>query len=143
MRGMNSETVDLIYLDPPFNSNRDYAAPIGSEAAGAAFKDTWTLSDVDEAWHREIAEKARRSQIEQAGPLPVRENGSVGHGRFRSGKGWKRAAGSGVEKSSSRFLEGSASVQVVVESARGNAAEFAADIGYRACLVGHEVLGVA
>ena len=41
MRGMNSESVDLIYLDPPFNSNRDYAAPIGSEAAGAAFKDTW------------------------------------------------------------------------------------------------------
>ena len=53
MRGLNSETVDLIYLDPPFNSNRDYAAPIGSKAAGAAFKDTWTLSDVDEAWHLE------------------------------------------------------------------------------------------
>ena len=56
MRGLNSQTVDLIYLDPPFNSNRDYAAPIGSEAAGAAFKDTWTLSDVDLAWHGEIAE---------------------------------------------------------------------------------------
>ena len=56
MRGLNSEIVDLIYLDPPFNSNRDYAAPIGSEAAGAAFKDTWTLSDVDLAWHGEIAE---------------------------------------------------------------------------------------
>ena len=56
MRGLNSETIDLIYLDPPFNSNRDYAAPIGSEAAGAAFKDTWTLSDVDLAWHGEIAE---------------------------------------------------------------------------------------
>ncbi len=57
MRGMNSASVDLIYLDPPFNSNRDYEAPIGSEAAGAAFKDTWTLSDVDEAWHGEIADK--------------------------------------------------------------------------------------
>ena len=43
MRGMNSETADLIYLDPPFNSKRDYAAPIGSEAAGAAFKDTLGL----------------------------------------------------------------------------------------------------
>ena len=50
MRGMNSETVDLIYLDPLFNSNRDYSAPIGSEAEGAAFKDTWTLSDVDAEW---------------------------------------------------------------------------------------------
>ncbi len=57
LRGMNSECVDLIYLDPPFNSNRTYAAPIGSEAAGAAFKDTWTLSDVDEAWHGEIADR--------------------------------------------------------------------------------------
>ena len=50
MRGMNSESVDLIYLDPPFNSKANYAAPIGSEAAGAEFKDTWTLSDVDAAW---------------------------------------------------------------------------------------------
>ena len=50
MRGMNSESVALIYLDPPFNSKANYAAPIGSEAAGAAFKDTWTLSDVDITW---------------------------------------------------------------------------------------------
>ena len=57
MRGMNSESVSLIYLDPPFNSNQNYSAPIGSEAAGAAFKDTWTLSDVDEAWHGEIADR--------------------------------------------------------------------------------------
>ncbi len=57
MRGMNSASVDLIYLDPPFNSNQNYAAPIGSDAAGAAFKDTWTLDDVDLAWHGEIAEQ--------------------------------------------------------------------------------------
>ena len=50
MRGMNSASVDLIYLDPPFNSNVNYSAPIGSQAAGAAFKDTWTLSDVDIEW---------------------------------------------------------------------------------------------
>ena len=57
MRGMNSESVDLIYLDPPFNSNRTYEAPIGSQAAGTAFKDTWTLNDLDEAWHGELAEQ--------------------------------------------------------------------------------------
>lgn len=56
MRGMDSESVDLIYLDPPFNSKRNYAAPIGSKAAGAAFKDTWTLSDLDEAWQGIIAQ---------------------------------------------------------------------------------------
>ena len=51
LRGLNSGTVDLIYLDPPFNSNADYAAPVGSKAAGAAFKDTWSLSDINLAWH--------------------------------------------------------------------------------------------
>ena len=50
LRGINSASVDLIYLDPPFNSNANYAAPIGSAAAGAEFKDTWTLTDVDVAW---------------------------------------------------------------------------------------------
>ena len=50
LRGMNSDTVDLIYLDPPFNSNANYAAPVGSKAAGAAFKDTWTLDEIDEEW---------------------------------------------------------------------------------------------
>ena len=48
MRGMDSLTVDLIYLDPPFNSNKTYSAPIGSQAAGAAFKDAWPLDDVKE-----------------------------------------------------------------------------------------------
>ncbi len=56
LRGMNSESVDLIYLDPPFNSNKTYAAPIGSKAAGAAFKDTWTLDDVDLAEHGLLAD---------------------------------------------------------------------------------------
>ncbi len=28
MHGMNSESVDLIYLDPPFNSNRTYSDAI-------------------------------------------------------------------------------------------------------------------
>ena len=50
LRGMNSASVDLIYLDPPFNSKANYAAPIGSKAAGAEFKDTWGLSDVDAEW---------------------------------------------------------------------------------------------
>lgn len=50
LRGFNSDSVDLIYLDPPFNSKANYAAPIGSQAAGAAFKDTWSLSDVDAEW---------------------------------------------------------------------------------------------
>ena len=57
MRGMDSATVDLIYLDPPFNSNRTYSAPIGSQAAGAAFKDAWTLSDIDLVEHQLLKEE--------------------------------------------------------------------------------------
>ena len=54
---MNAECVDLIYLDPPFNSNKTYEAPVGSAAAGAAFKDTWSLSDLDVAWMGLIADE--------------------------------------------------------------------------------------
>ena len=69
MRGVTSESVDLIYLDPPFNSNRAYEAPIGSEAAGSAFKDAWTLDDVDVAWIGLIADRepALARIIESAG----------------------------------------------------------------------------
>ena len=74
MRGMNSESVDLIYADPPFNSNRNYAAPIGSEAAGAAFKDTWTLSDIDVSWMGIIADQ-------HPGVYKVIEAASVAHGK--------------------------------------------------------------
>ena len=70
LRGMNSDCVDLIYLDPPFNSNRNYAAPVGSTAAGAAFKDTWTLSDLDVAWMGLIAdEQPAMYQVLQAAGL--------------------------------------------------------------------------
>ncbi len=58
LRGMNSECVDLIYLDPPFNSNRTYEAPIGSQAAGAAFRDAWTLDLIDVHEHGELADRS-------------------------------------------------------------------------------------
>jgi len=57
LSGMNSESVDLIYLDPPFNSKRMYSAPVGSKAAGASFKDMWTWKDVDEYYLDTLAER--------------------------------------------------------------------------------------
>ena len=67
MRGMDSETIDLIYLDPPFNSNRNYKAPIGSPAEGAEFKDIWTDEDIKYEWHGVIAaEHEELYQIIQA-----------------------------------------------------------------------------
>ena len=56
LNGMDSETVDLIYLDPPFNSKRLYKAPVGSKAAGTSFKDMWTWKDVDESYLDKLVE---------------------------------------------------------------------------------------
>ena len=57
LSGLNSESVDLIYLDPPFNSKRMYSAPVGSKAAGASFKDMWTWKDVDEYYLDTLADQ--------------------------------------------------------------------------------------
>jgi site-specific DNA-methyltransferase (adenine-specific) len=55
--GMNSEIVDLIYLDPPFNSKRMYSAPVGTKAAGASFKDMWTWDDINDAYLDKLIDK--------------------------------------------------------------------------------------
>lgn len=57
LRGMETASVDLIYLDPPFNSNRTYETPIGSEVAGATFRDPWSLDNLDQKWHNDIADQ--------------------------------------------------------------------------------------
>lgn len=55
-----SESVDLIYLDPPFNSKRNYNVylntPKGhqSDAQITAFEDTWTWNDQTEVEYSEI-----------------------------------------------------------------------------------------
>ncbi len=50
LRGMDSQSVDLIYLDPPFNKNQSFHAPIGTFAEGASFKDIWYEEDNKEEW---------------------------------------------------------------------------------------------
>ena len=51
LRGMNSESVDLIATDPPFNKGRDFHATPDSLAAGARFQDRWSWeADVHEDW---------------------------------------------------------------------------------------------
>ncbi len=56
LNGMDSESVDLIYLDPPFNSKRTYAAPVESKSAGASFKDMWNWDDVNIAYLERLYE---------------------------------------------------------------------------------------
>lgn len=57
LRGIDSETIDLIYLDPPFNTKKQYRAPIGTRAEGAEFKDIWTDEDIKHEWVGEIAQQ--------------------------------------------------------------------------------------
>lgn len=57
LRGFNSDMVDLIYLDPPFNKNRAFEAPIGSPAEGSGFKDIWTMDDVKAIEHGMLAKE--------------------------------------------------------------------------------------
>ncbi|MBM3328682.1 MAG: site-specific DNA-methyltransferase [Calditrichaeota bacterium] len=47
---ISDESVDLIYIDPPFNSKRDYNIIYdGATAQAEAFKDTWSL----QSWQNE------------------------------------------------------------------------------------------
>lgn len=61
-RYIKDETVDLIYLDPPFKSNQDYnvlfAERNGSRAAAQikAFKDTWRWDQAAAVSYREVVE---------------------------------------------------------------------------------------
>ena len=56
MQGMDSNCVDLIYLDPPFNSNRNYIANEWSYAKDANFTDTWKLDNIEMNWYSDIEE---------------------------------------------------------------------------------------
>ncbi len=56
MQGINDGVIDLIYLDPPFNKNKVFAAPIGSSAEGASFKDIFREEDLKEEWLLTIKE---------------------------------------------------------------------------------------
>ena len=57
MRGMNSESVDLIATDPPFNKGRDFHATPDSLASGAKFQDRWSWErDVHETWADQITD---------------------------------------------------------------------------------------
>ncbi|HEU5276826.1 MAG TPA: site-specific DNA-methyltransferase [Xanthobacteraceae bacterium] len=53
-----SESVDLIYLDPPFNSDRNYNVIYKqSQAQHDAFRDTWSWDDAAESAYHELTER--------------------------------------------------------------------------------------
>ena len=69
MRGMADETVDLVYLDPPFNSNKNYKivfrGPSGLKpnAYLPAFEDVWVWDDVSEGILEEMLIENRGQAI--------------------------------------------------------------------------------
>lgn len=69
---VESESVDLVYLDPPFNSNRTYNVLFGhktgndSNAQIQAFDDTWTWSQDDEALLRELVTGGAPTRVADA-----------------------------------------------------------------------------
>jgi site-specific DNA-methyltransferase (adenine-specific) len=63
-RHIKEESVDLVYLDPPFKSNQDYNVLFkekdGTDAASQfkAFEDTWEWNQASAAMYEEIVESA-------------------------------------------------------------------------------------
>ncbi len=55
LRGINSETIDLVATDPPFNKGRDFHATPDSLASGAKFHDRWSWEkDIEGEWIDQI-----------------------------------------------------------------------------------------
>src|ERR1700757_3786753 len=56
-RRIASGSVDLVYLDPPFNSDRTYNLVYkGSQAHERAFVDSWTWDDSAQSSFRELTD---------------------------------------------------------------------------------------
>jgi adenine specific DNA methylase Mod len=78
---IKDETIDLVYLDPPFKSNQDYnvlfAEQDGTRAAAQikAFEDTWRWDQAAAAAYQEVVEGGGRvSQVMQAFRLALGDN---------------------------------------------------------------------
>ena len=64
LRSLNSESIDLIATDPPFNKGKDFHATPGSLAKGAKFQDRWSWeNDVHEEWIDQIKDDHPRLML--------------------------------------------------------------------------------
>ena len=55
LRCLNSDSMDLIYVDPPRNTGELLQSPRGSRSRGFRFEDKWTADDANQKWEDEIA----------------------------------------------------------------------------------------
>ena len=56
LKGLNSNSVDLIATDPPFQKGKDFHATPDSLSAGAGFQDRWKWTAEHLAWTNQITE---------------------------------------------------------------------------------------
>ncbi len=117
MQDMPAGSVDLIYLDPPFNSNRAYNAIYRDETGRPlpdqieAFCDLWELDIERERVIRDLPAAMRAAGIDGAGteswrscaiglrgrnPAPVRRPARPAKGRLRAGVGPGTGSGPGA-----------------------------------------------
>ena len=87
---MNSESVDCIATDPPFNSKRAYNAPLGSRTAKQRFDDRWRWDEVTDEWqdvlatdHPAIKELIEAAAVIEGGAVD-RRTGKISTGRTKN-----------------------------------------------------------
>lgn len=72
-RHIKDETIDLIYLDPPFKSNQEYNILFEerngsrSKAQIKAFEDTWRWDQGTAKTYQDVVERARKGFQDYAG----------------------------------------------------------------------------
>ena len=76
-RHIKDESVDLVYLDPPFNSNQSYnvlfAQKDGTRAAAQirAFEDTWHWDQTAATAFEEVVERGSAARLVNVGAAAV------------------------------------------------------------------------
>lgn len=56
LESMDDECIDLVYLDPPFNSGRSWKGAPGHKVEDVEFKDTWSAADIDADFMARLAD---------------------------------------------------------------------------------------
>ncbi len=85
-RYVKDESVDLIYLDPPFNSNANYNVLFPEHGNGTksaaqlqAFKDTWTWGEAAPIYYATVEAGGKLSEVLQAFRQLVGEGGMLAY----------------------------------------------------------------
>src|SRR3712207_9498010 len=77
-----SESVDLIYLDPPFFSNRNYEVISGDEAEVRSFQDRWEGGIHVIEWMRDVTSVYESCEQRNVRPIiPLRKTPAVKSGK--------------------------------------------------------------